>query len=241
MTALTAGPSDRGTEIISLRALELTFTPRDWAFARERRKEIDAYFAELKRDKPEVWNGRVLVMHDYAIAAGCFRGAFLETDFASLRAWIAWGYPPAGAWDCFGAAAILSADNAWLLGVMGSHTANAGRIYFPSGTPDQQDVAQGRVDLGFSVRRELHEETGLTVDDFIEEPGWTMVRDGALVVHIKVLRARDDAETLRRRIQINLKDQRQPELSDVRIVRAPGDLDAAMPRFIELFLKHRWR
>jgi hypothetical protein len=47
--------------------LDLSFAPKPWAFADERRAEIDAYFKVLKREKPDVWNGRVLLMYDRAI------------------------------------------------------------------------------------------------------------------------------------------------------------------------------
>ena len=124
--------------VIHVDRLELSFAPKPWTYAIEQRGAIDEFFAALQRKVPAVWNGRVLVLHSQSLADGVFRGAYLETDYASFAAWRAWGRPPAGVHDCFGAAAIVSADGAVLLGVMGEHTAQAGRVYFPCGTPDRQ-------------------------------------------------------------------------------------------------------
>ena len=226
--------------VVRIDRLELTVAPKPWAFAAERRTEIDAHFAKLQREKPALWNGRVLLLHEYNLADGVLRGTYLETDFASFAAWRHWGRPAAGFHDCFGAAAIVAADGAFLLGVMGPHTANAGRIYFPCGTPDPDDIMGSRVDLDFSVRRELKEETGLNVAEFTAEPGWTTVFDTSLIAHIKVLQAREDAEALRVRILRYLAREPRPELADIRIVRSPADFDPTMPRFVTAFLAQRF-
>lgn len=217
--------------------LELVFEPKPWSFAEERRAEIAACFAEMRRAKPELWNGRVLLMHRQVVADGVFRGAFLETDYASFAAWKAWGAPPADVHDCFGAAVMVSADGAVLLGVMAPHTFNAGTIYFPCGTPDPDDIIDGRVDLDGSIRRELKEETGLDAAEFAFDPGWTTVVDAPLVAQLKVLRSRDNADALRARILQHLRNESRPELADIVIVRRPGDFVAAMPRFVTAFLK----
>ena len=216
--------------------LALRFTPKPWPLAIERRAEIDAYFEGLKRDKPEVWNGRVLLMHHQVVRDGVFSGEFLETDYASFAAWTAWGRPPAGVRDCFSGAALLASDGAFLLGVMGEHTFHAGHIYFPCGTPDPADIAGGKVDLEFSVWRELKEETGLTAADVEAAPGWTTVLDGNLVAQLKLMRARRDAESLRRRILSYLARQAKPELADIRIVRGRKDFNDAMPGYVTAFL-----
>lgn len=226
--------------VVSLDELDLLFDPQPWPFATQKRSEIDAYFASLKRDKPALWNGRVLVLHRYAVEGGVLRGRYLETDFASFTAWRDWGSPPSGVYDCFGAGAVVAADGAVLLGVMGPHTVNAGLIYFPCGTPDLSDVHDGKVDLDFSVRRELKEETGFDASEFDIAAGWTMIADGSLIAQIKTLRSRDSAESLRARALAHLTGERQPELADIRIVRGPADFDAAMPRFVTAFLRYHF-
>jgi 8-oxo-dGTP pyrophosphatase MutT (NUDIX family) len=219
--------------------LDLSFAPKPWDFAVERRDEIDAFFAALRRDKPSIWNGRVLMLHHHAIKDGVLRGEYLETDYASFAAWRQWDRPAAKVHDCFSAAAILAADGAFLLGVMGPHTFNGGKIYFPCGTPDPKDIVGDKVDLELSVRRELYEETGLSVTEFASEPGWTMITDGPLIAQIKVLRSGEDSVALRKRVLLHLASEQQPELADVRIIRNHKDLDPAMPRFVTAFLESR--
>jgi 8-oxo-dGTP pyrophosphatase MutT (NUDIX family) len=220
--------------------LDLVLTPKPWTFASERRAEIDAHFAALQRAKPALWNGRVLLMHEHSVVAGVLRGAYLETDYASFAAWCAWGRPETGVRDCFGAAAIVAADGAVLVGVMGPHTFNAGRIYFPCGTPDLDDVTGTRVDLEKSVRRELTEETGFDPADFTMEPGWTSIADGPLLAQVKLLRSRESAEVLRSRAREHLRREQHPELADLRIVRGPHDFDPAMPHFVTAFLANHF-
>jgi 8-oxo-dGTP pyrophosphatase MutT (NUDIX family) len=229
-----------GIIIVPVDRLALRFAPKPWAFAHERRAEIDACFEALRRDKPALWNGRVLLLHRQVISDGVFSGDYLETDYASFSAWIRWGRQAAGVHDCFGAAAILSADGAFLLGRMGAHTFNAGQIYFPSGTPDPDDVIDGRVDLDASVRRELKEEIGLELEEFVVEPGWATVVDGRQIALIKVLRSPMSADELRVRILGNMARQRQPELADICIVRGLADLDPAMRPFIKAFLSRHF-
>jgi 8-oxo-dGTP pyrophosphatase MutT (NUDIX family) len=226
--------------VFHIDGLALAFAPKPWAFANERRAEIDEFFETMRKEKPALWNGRVLLMHHQVLEAGVLRGEYLETDYASFAAWRHWGRPPAGVRDCFGAAAIVARDGAILLGVMGAETSNAGLIYFPCGTPDPDDVVDGKVDLDLSVRRELKEETGLDITEFEPEPGWTMVADGALIAQIKVLRSNEQSAAVRERALVHLASEAHPELADIRIVRSPADFDRAMPRFVTAFLTSRF-
>jgi hypothetical protein len=223
-------------QLIPIDRLDLRFAPKPWAFAEDRRAEIKAFFAEMQRENPALWNGRVLLIYRHVVHDGVFEGEYLETDYASFLAWRRWGSPPAGTRDCFSAAAIVSADGAVLLGEMGRHTANAGQIYFPCGTPDPSDIIGGKVDLGWSVGRELKEETGVDIAEFAVAPGWTAVIDGPLIVQVKTLRSAQAADELRARMLAHLASEQQPELSDIHIVRGPHEYTPNMPPFVTAFL-----
>ena len=169
-----------------------------------------------------------------------FRGSYLKTNYASFMSWIDWGNPEAGVRDSFAQAALRTADGAFLLGVMGQHTAQAGKIYFPGGTPDPSDIKGSTVDLSASVWREVKEETGLTAADVDVEPGWHTVFAGPQIAHLKVMQAREDAVTLRARILEFMARQDPPELGDIRIVRSLADIDPKMLPYVPVFLRDQW-
>ena len=216
--------------------LDLRFRPEPWPFADERRADIDAHFAAEQRKKP-IWNGRVLLVRDPAFTDGCFSACSFEADFASFLAWRDWGFPDKAVFNGFGMGALRCSDGAFVLGEMGEHTANAGRIYFPSGTPDLDDLRGDAVDIAGSVAREVEEETGLTTADYQPSAHWDCVVSGVAIAMIQILEVDLTGEALRARIEANLARQQQPELSAIHLVRGVGDLTAAMPRFVAAFVE----
>ena len=224
--------------VIPIDHLALTFAPRRWPFAENRRAEIDAHFAERRARRPQLWNGQVVLASRYRIDGARLAGSCFETDFASFLAWRDWGFPDADAVNCFAMGALRSSDGAFLLGVMGPHTANAGRIYFPAGTPEPEDVADGALDLAANLTREVAEETGLTNEDYVAAAAWHAVPADARLALMKVLAADAPALELQRRMRAHIAQEKRPELADIRIVRAPADFHPMMPPFVTAFLAH---
>jgi hypothetical protein len=220
-------------------ALDLPVRPFAWPFAQARRAEIEVHFAERQRERPKLWNGRVLIGRNPEFSESRFSADYFEVDFASFLAWRDWGFPDRGVFNGFGMGAVRSSDGAFVLGEMAQHTANAGRIYFPSGTPDPDDVRDGAVDVAGSVVREIFEETGLARQDYTAEPHWDCVVVGAAIAMIRLLNVDMGGEALRARINANLARQHHPELSAVHLVRSRADFTAAMPRFVTAFLEAR--
>jgi len=220
-------------------ALDLSLEPWPWRFAEARRADIDAHFASRRIEKPQLWNGRILLARDPDFAADRFSARYFEADFASFLAWRDWGFPDPEVFNGFGMGALRCADGAFVLGEMGRHTANAGRIYFPSGTPDLDDVRDGAVDIPGSVAREVLEETGLAPADYRAGAHWDCVVSGAAIAMIRILQVDISGEALRDRIEANLASQPEPELAAIHLVRAASDLTAAMPRFVTAFLERQ--
>jgi 8-oxo-dGTP pyrophosphatase MutT (NUDIX family) len=220
-----------------LTALDLKVEPWAWPFATEWRAEIGAHFLEKQREKPKTWNGRVLLARSVDISGGRLTSRYFETDFADMLAWRDWGFPDRNVFNAFGMGALRAADGAFVLGEMGAHTANAGRVYFPSGTPDPNDVLDGTVDLVGSVDREMEEETGLLPADYIPSPHWDCVMIGPSVALFRTLAVDMSGEALKARIEDNLARQAHPELSAIRLVRSVDDFSASMPRFVTAFLE----
>jgi 8-oxo-dGTP pyrophosphatase MutT (NUDIX family) len=208
-----------------------------WPFAVERRADIDAHFARQQATKPKLWNGRVLVGRNPVFSADRFSADYFEADFASFLAWRDWGFPDNSVFNGFGMGALRGSDGVFVLGEMAAHTANGGRIYFPSGTPDPDDLRDGMVDIPGSVAREVEEETGLTPADYRSDEYWHCVVSGALVAYIRILDVDLPGGALRAKIEANLATHRLPELAAIHLVRGPSDFTPAMPRFVTAFIE----
>ncbi len=229
-------------DVVEVDGVDCRFEQRPWPFAVERAAEIDRHWHAVTREKPKLFNGRVLLLHRGAVesdaAAGTlFRGAYLQTDFKAFLAWRDLGMPESGVRNGFGMAALLGSDGAYVLGEMGRHTANAGRVYFASGTPDPTDIVDGAVDIEGSVRRELLEETGISPDEVSFEPGFTLILDRHQVGFMKRVRSSQTAATLKTRIEAFLARDAEPELCRMHVVREVADIGPQVQSSCATFLR----
>jgi 8-oxo-dGTP pyrophosphatase MutT (NUDIX family) len=230
-------------QIAEVAELDLAYDPAPWPFAEAQADRIAAHWAELRAQKPALFNGRVLLLGRRAfrsLPGGGARlgGACFETDYASFVAWRDWGRPDESVANCFSMAALQGADGAFLLGEMAAHTLNAGRVYFPSGSPDPSDVADGRVDLDGSALRELREETGLLAEETEVASGWTVVSMPGIVACLKRMRLAVAADEAKARIEAFLASDPHAELARMHVVRAIEEIDRLRtPVFVSAYLE----
>lgn len=212
-----------------------------WSFESEHAAEIDRHWNQRRSETPELFNGRVLLLGEGDIVqdndAALFRGSFIEVEFKSFLTWRELGFPPGAICNCFAMAALETTDGAFVLGEMAPYTAPAGQIYFPSGTPDRDDVVDGIVDLDGSARRELLEETGLGSEDVHFDDGFVLVADATRVCCMKPVKSSERAEPLVERIHAWLAREPKPELARMHIVRRPADILPSMSDFVVAYLE----
>jgi 8-oxo-dGTP pyrophosphatase MutT (NUDIX family) len=232
--------SAEGGRVERAERIAIRFEPRPWAAAAPHRAAIAEHFGAFTARHPGVWNGRILLSREHALGGGVLTGTCFESDYASYLAWRDGVFSDDAVKNCFGMGIIEASDGAYVLGVMGTHTANAGMAYFPAGTLEPDDLVDGLVDYEGSIRREVEEETGLTPADYAASPDWFVVFAGFRVAMGKLLRAHEPGAALRARILDHLARDTEPELSDILVVRDPADLTAAMPPHMPLFLRYAW-
>ena len=235
-------PSTPNIEIVEVDRIEFTVEPWSWPFATAKRPEIDRFFADMQKQRSHLWNGRVMMLRDYGIRGGVLHGSCFETDYASFVAWRDWEFPDPSVYNIFPASALRAADGAFVVGEMAPSTAGAGQVCFPGGTPDLDDILEnGVLDVARNQRRELMEETGLNLDEFETEPGWTMVHDRGFFALMKRIRSQLSAEELRARILRHLAVDPHPEFVEIKFLRGPADLDGRMRAYLQAYIEYEWR
>ncbi len=227
----------REIEIRRVSRVEACCRPFDWTWPKQNRDFVEENWKRRTAGKPQMFNGRVLLLQDVAFEQDLCRNTYFEADYADFVAWIDKGYPDPAIANGFAMGALRGSDGAYICGVMGNGTTNAGRIYFAAGTPDLSDLrSDGTVDLATSLTRELAEETGLQEGDYRVDDEWIIVQRWPTIALLRMVTLPVMAEEGAAKIRANIARQHEPELQDVRIIRGPEDIDPErMPLFLQSF------
>src|SRR5258708_19724359 len=87
--------------IVPVDRIDVGFAPFRWRFAQVRCDDIAAHFAARRQATPQLWNGRVLLMRDFAIRDGTLRGMYFEAGFAEFLACRDCKFPDPARVNCF--------------------------------------------------------------------------------------------------------------------------------------------
>jgi 8-oxo-dGTP pyrophosphatase MutT (NUDIX family) len=209
------------TRILPAPDFRLALVEEPWPFAEENRDAIDRHWLVESRRNPHLFNGKVLLaIRSGFDADGVFFGDHVAVEFKAFLAWRDWGFDAGRGRNIFGSTLIRPADGGFLMGCMGGHTANAGKVYPPSGTLDLTDVGDdGTIDIEASMRRELREETGLLASQFTPGPAYIVIEEKARVCVARVMHSTQPAQALMAEIHRLIAADPEPELSHMVHVR----------------------
>jgi 8-oxo-dGTP pyrophosphatase MutT (NUDIX family) len=222
--------------------LDFVFEASRWAFAERQAASIAAHWARLRKAKPLLFNGRMLLLGRRAIETRfdgmlMLKGVYFETNYADFVAWEEFCFPGEPV-EVVSRWLRCAPPTGFLARRMAPHTFNAGQIYFPSGTPDPSDLFEGRVDLEASVRRELFEETGMEAGETTMATGWTLMFAPRRIACMKLMTLAIPAASAKERIDAYLASDPHAEFSRMHIVRSARDIDKSrVPAFVAEYLR----
>ena len=219
---------------------DLTVNDMAWDWAHANDAAIKRFWKKAVAEKPALFNGVILLLANHTIVENHLSGEILKTDFASFLYWKDQGLPKdAGVQNIFGCAVVRSSEGHLLFGHMAPHTAAAGRVYPMAGTPDADDIKDGKVDLEGSISRELQEEAGLSVDDANRQPGYVLIEDAGMMALCVVLDFDAPSRDLKAKMMLHIDTQELSELDDIVVFRrAAFHVHHRMPGFARTLVQH---
>ncbi len=217
-------PHENGVKAIS--SCTLKVVEGNWQFAEENAAQIEANWQKAKALNPNYFNGVVHLMKDIRSAGNEIHATLIPTDFKSYLYWRELGFPEAGVIDGFGSALIRSSDGRFILITQREGNVNHGFAYLPSGFIDHQDVlADGAVDIGASVAREVDEEIGEAASMLEREEGFILVREGVHLCFAVPFYLPMTSEELAARVAEHNAVTDDPEIDAIIPVANLNDLD----------------
>jgi len=222
---------------MSVTEAEISLSDHCWSFVQVHATQIEAYWHRRTAEQPKLFNGDILLLHNWSCVNGRFHGQCLITEFKSFLYWRDHKRPDGAVTDFFPAAALHSQEDWLLVGRMGHDHSSPGRIYLPCGALHTDDVYDGKVDLDGNILREIREETGLALDRTELGPPILILDGAGRLVYVRPVKLQRPAVQIVKEIQSYLGHATEPELSEIIVVKGVADISETMPSFTVAYIE----
>lgn len=225
-----------GPAILRASEAELRLQPGRHPFERDNSAAIARHWQGELAANPKLFDGQVVLFSSLVLVEGRLAGRCHLVSYSTLLYWRAVPGMRKGE-HVFAHAVPVSADGKLLAIRMGSHTANAGQVYFAAGSFEPQDFRDGRADIDANMRREVAEETGLDLGAMRPEPALHILRwqDGTAI--LRRFFAAESADELAARVRAHVAGENEPEIEGPVVIgaadEAPTGLASHMPPILE--------
>ncbi|HMF69502.1 MAG TPA: NUDIX hydrolase [Phyllobacterium sp.] len=190
---------------------------------------IAANWVSATAANPAIFNGPFFMAEEASVADEAFQARYHRTRFATMMHWKA-DQTSVKPWHIFAVGVIVSGDNRLIAGRMAVSTSAAGRIYFPAGSFDEEDVAGDFIDIDGNMHREVEEETGVKLSKAeSRDDRMYLVTANRSIALFRRHYFDASADELLGRIRDHLTAEEDSELDDITAISAAGELGKATP------------
>lgn len=216
--------------------IRLSDAPHPFTIGRQ--AEIAANWTKEKWAKPSLFNGAVALLASLRHEGGRLDGIAHIVRYSAFLYWRRLRPMPT-AEHCYAHAMPVSSDGALIAIRMSQGTVGAGLVYFAAGSFEPADFADGRVDVGANMVREVREETGLDLTGRPTDQCFHALSLPQGTVIFRRVFMSDPAEAIAERIRAFVRDDGDPEgeIEGPVIIRDPAErpdrLAPQMPALID--------
>ena len=208
--------------------------PGPLPYAVKNSEAIASNWTKERAANPTLFDGEFYLAPQAELTGGLFKAGFKRTSFATLMHWrrdVSQERP----WHIFGVGVIVSGEGHLIAGRMSAQNAGAGKVYFPAGSIDDNDIVDGYVDYDANRWREVREETGLDLHEAKAEQQINLVTGNRSIALFRRYYFDAPSTELVSRIEQHLSEEAEPELSEIMPVKAAGAMGEATPTYVRAF------
>lgn len=173
--------------------------------------------------KPALYDGTVVLLSSLIYRDKRLIGRCHAVRYSTFMLWRK-NRENSGAEHAYAHAMLVAGDNALVAIRMGSHTVNAGRVYFAAGSFEPVDFRDGLVDVDFNMIREVGEETGLDLSSAVRDANYHALSTSSGTVIFRRYRVAEPADEIAQRINAFVAAEADPEIEGPVIIRNAIDL-----------------
>lgn len=209
--------------ILPVDAIDVRLDPTPHPFELDNQSTIAENWRREMEAKPALFDGTVVLLSALAYRDGRLIGRCHAVRYSTFMLWRK-NRELSGAEHAYAHAVLVAGDNALVAIRMGSHTVNAGHVYFAAGSFEPIDFRDGLVDVDFNMIREVGEETGIDLSAAARGQRYHALSTPSGTVIFRRYRVAEPADEIARRISAFVAAEAEPEIEGPVIIRNAADL-----------------
>ncbi|MDX8511573.1 hypothetical protein [Mesorhizobium captivum] len=209
--------------ILPVDAVDVRLDPSLHPFERDNEAAIAENWRREMEAKPALYDGTVVLLSALAYRDSRLVGRCHAVKYSTFMLWRK-NRELSGAEHAYAHAVLVAGDNALVAIRMGSHTVNAGRVYFAAGSFEPVDFRDGLVDVDFNMIREVGEETGIDLSVAQRGQRYYALSTASGTVIFRRYQVAEPADEIARRIGAFVASEAEPEIAEPVIIRHAADL-----------------